>query len=412
MVRYKKYQRKDTRTVISPESECNYEEEKEKINKRLTKEVIESDRKSFIKNILELHDILESHRKGKIDVIDVARGKNILQSLVYLILNDKFYSKILAIRKKLGLPKESFNGEGQYKKWAEKYTRKCSSNLDYKIKELRCEIDRKSGVKSYKNIIRSCGHSIVYKEAKYLVKENRLTLGKDISKLASILMYFITRRLKFEKFFQTTIPMVAEGKFEPLAISFDVDVKEDLDSRVDFCKCEWRVRLYPFTNLTGFEKLLKNFFIREIMHEKNKNSYDKQYMEIQLEELEISKKQRRDKSELSIVDGGNIIILKFLTNFFTKPSRIVKLYKEKYPAIKALMNQKTKAIQKKNLSENFERNLKVYKLRKRGLTYDEISGHMYDTGSDLGDNYVNSLKGELGEFKANVRNALKRKIVF
>lgn len=256
--------------------------------KNLNKDAIEKDRELIINNLMELNDILESHRIRKINKADVPRGKNILQSLVYLILNDKFYADILSIRKKLAILAEGFESERQYRQWAAEYTKK--NSLNFEEKKFHQKILKAGKVRFSKYVLCADGFNRAYEEMKYLVNKYGLANARDESNLATILMYFLTRKLKFEKFFQVIIPMIAERKDESLTAGFDVDAKELPNSHTSFYKCEWKVRLYPFTNITGFKKLLKNYFEREQIHEKNKKLYDEQWVKLQLGKLKINKK--------------------------------------------------------------------------------------------------------------------------
>jgi hypothetical protein len=327
---------------------------------KMNKIVLEKDRDVFIKNIIVLHDILESHRNKEIGNADTARGKNILQSLVYLILNDKFYDEIVEIRKKLGVSVES----------------------------------KKK-----------------YNEAEWLVRKYNLAYDFDVSKLAIILAYLIRNKLEPKKFIQIIIPMISEQRDRLLVSGLDVKVKEFPNTHKDFYKCEWKVCLSPFSIVTDFERNLKDYFIREIIHEKNEDSYNNEWVRLEMNELDINKMKYDKKAELSVIDGRDVLVLKFVTHFFTKPSEIIQLCNERYKQMRLIKKQKIDTIQKKNLSENFERNLRIFILRKYGLTYKELDSQTAIEGMDFS-GLTNSFKGELGEFNRNIQNALRRKIIF
>lgn len=82
-----------------------------------------------------------------------------------------------------------------------------------------------------------------------------------------------------------------------------------------------------------------------------------------------------------------------------------------FPKIKIILRQKAEEIQKKFLSENFYRNYRIFILQKKGLTYKEIDSQTARENLEMS-GITDSIKWELGEFKANIRDSLRRKIIF
>ncbi len=164
-------------------------------------------------------------------------------------------------------------------------------------------------------------------------------------------------------------------------------------------------------------ELFRDFYEREFYSEKNLKDFDLEYLKLKMKRLCI--KENKDKIKkrqgLEVVGWDDFVKVTFTTNFFTKPSDIINLYKkEKYQIQKLLSSREDgiRKIQKLHLTEEFERNYQIWELQRKGMSYDEISACMYDKGKDLGDYYINKIKSELGEFKSNIRDSFNRKIVF
>ncbi|HCU01883.1 TPA: hypothetical protein DIC62_03785 [Candidatus Nomurabacteria bacterium] len=423
MSRAKLYQKRGTKVLVNPEDESIEEAEKhKKIGSK--KNWLELDRDNFIKHLLKLSDIIDrqiSKQTNEAKIYDLSRSKNILQSLVYLILNPIFYREIVKIRKKLKISQCGFQKTNSYKKWAIEYTKKY--DLDYKKRELHYAISKKNKVKQCKDILCSFGYNRVFQEAEWIVKTHKIANKRDATTLTTIVASFITRRLKFDSFVQKVAPIIYENNNSFLVGGFDVKVKELPLSHEDFFKYHWIVKLYPFCNKTEIGSVVKDFFERNMIYEKNEKSCDTGWVKFQINNLKINKKEWMQKSELEIKDGKNIVALKFTSDYFSKPSQIVKLYKEKKDEINEMLRkkeEKLKKIQKKHLGRNFARNYFIYKEymisrdKKTSLQdiYEKIFGEKNDISFDEEKKSFNVVKGELGEFRAYIRDAIKRKIIF
>jgi len=417
MSRHQKYQKKGTKVIVNPEVEANQESEKrERLRNKINDEFLEMDRKIFVENAIEMNGIFEYRRKNKFsDTEMVTRAKNILQSLVYLVLNDDFYNEIKKVRAKISIPLKGFDSKKEYDDWALQYGRKCL----FKNKILLSGKEKETYFMSH-------GYEKVYQETEAFIKKHKLCCSKDIMHLAPIISRFISRKLKFEKFISFVYPSVYEhalhcrmdGKMcEKFQRGFEINVIELEDSDSTFFTSQWSYDIYPFTKLTGMGELFRDFYEREFYSEKNLKDYDLKYLKLKIKRLCVkeNKNKIKKKQGLEVVEQDNFVKVIFTTNFFTKPSDIIKFYKkEKYRIRKLLASkeEKIRKIQKLHIAEKFERNYQIWELQRKGMSYDEISDYMYDNGKDLGDYYVNKIKGELGEFKSNIQNSLNRKIVF
>jgi hypothetical protein len=393
MSQHKKYQKKGTRVFVDADTE--YIEEAEKSQNRVKKssrEFLEADRKAFVENAIEMNDIFEYRRKAKFDDTEIiTRAKNIIQSLVYLVLNDDFYSEIKRIRGRLVIPHSGFDSNKEYDMW--------SSGKDKRA---------------------------VYQEAEKFIGRYKLCYDKDIFNLAPIIEKFISYKLNRDKFSSVVYPSVYEDALHcrvkgnassRFVRGFDIEVNEIENSQTSFFANQWTLIIFPFTKLTGLGEMLRDFYEREFYSEKNLKDYDSKYLKLEMKKLSVkeNKDKIRNKQGLEVIERDDFVKVAFTTNFFTKPSDIINLYKKEKQRIQKLLASKEdriRRIQKLHLTEEFERNYRIWELQKKGMTYDEISSYMFDKDEDLGDSYVNNIKGELGEFKSNIQDSLNRRIVF
>lgn len=393
MSRHKLYQKRGTKAVVDADDEVLSEIDKDK--KRAGKsirEFLEADRKMFVESAIKMNDIFECRRKAKSDDGEIStRAKNILQSLAYLVLNDDFYDEIRRIRGRLIIPYGGFDSDKEYGSW--------SSGKDKKA---------------------------IYQEAEKLIDKHKLCYKKDVINLAPIIKKLISHKMNWDKFSSVVYPSVYEDALHcrikgnassRFVRGFDIEVNEIEDSQTSFFTNQWTLTLFPFTKLTGLGEMLRDFYERAFYSEKNPKDYDLEYLKLRMKKLNI--KENKDKIKkgqgVEVIKQDDFIKVSFTTNFFTKPSDIISLCKKEKPRIQKLLASKEdriRKIQKLHLTEKFDRNYQIWELQKKGMTYGEISAFMYDKDDDLGDFYINKIKGELGEFKANIRDSLNRRIVF
>ncbi len=348
------------------------------VDAKIGKKITERDRSVFLLNLIEFNMMLENHRRNKRNSVFIAKGKNVLQSLSYLILNEVFYEELVLLRGETDIPEKGFDFQKE------------KGNVKYKREQ-------------------------AYEKTENLVKKYKLCNKNDTPMLTKILFFFLVYRMDFDSFFQMMAPMILEREREPILEGLDTKVVEYKNSQYNFFTCKWNYNLFLFSKLTSLEELFVDFLCRELVVETNKKSYDHQYVRFLTKKFNISKEQVKKKEKLNLEDKTNYLLFTFTTTFYTKPKDIRRLYKEKYNEIKEWKEGKEKhlkIIQKKYLSEEFEKNQLIARLRKRGLTYDEVSAYMHDDNKSLGDNYRGRVKIEWAEFKENVNDALKRKIIF
>ncbi|EKE20961.1 MAG: hypothetical protein ACD_7C00413G0001, partial [uncultured bacterium] len=176
-------------------------------------------------------------------------------------------------------------------------------------------------------------------------------------------------------------------------------------------------KLYPFITLTNLGDIFEDFVSKELVIESNEDSYEQKYVDFLAKKFNISENRQKikEKENLEISDKSTYILLIFTTTFFTEAKDVSAMYKSKLKNIQNLIKKKEtdfKKIQKKYLSEKFERNNLISRLRKRGLTYDEVSAYMHYFDVSLGNDYRDKIKVEWAKFNSNIEKALKRKIIF
>ncbi|HRZ34002.1 MAG TPA: hypothetical protein P5548_03850 [Candidatus Moranbacteria bacterium] len=392
MSRHKFYQGRGTKAVIDADVEVLSEIDKDKKRAgKSSREFLESDRKVFVENAIEMNGIFEYRRKKFSDTEIVTRAKNILQSLVYLVLNDEFYDEVRKVRGRMAIPFSGFNSDKEYSSWL--------SGKDTKA---------------------------IYREAEKLIYRHKLCYEKDVINLAPIIEKLISYKLNWDKFSSVVYPSVYEDALHcrvkgnassRFVRGFDIEVNGIEDSQTSFFTSQWTLTIFPFTKLTGLGEMLRDFYEREFYSEKNPKDYNLEYLKLEMKKLNVrgNKDKIMKRQGLEVIAQDDFVKVTFTTNYFTKPSDIISLYKREKPRIQKSLTSREdriRKIQKLHLTEKFERNYRIWELQKKGMTYGEISTSMYDEDNDLGDFYVDKIKGELGEFKANIRDSLNRRIVF
>ena len=395
------------------------------INSKTGNSIVSKDRSVFLLNLIELNNIVEKNRIGEKNTIAITKSKNVLQSLSYLILNDIFYKEIIHIRKELGIPCEGFIVKEGDAKVEEVIFGNCTWYVS----------------RSYKYKYDS---NKAYEKIKKLIGKYGLCRKNDLAELAHILTMFLAYQMDFYSFFQMIAPKILGKEKKSIMVGLDTKLKEYKDSSNNFFTCEWGYKIYPFTNLTNLEKLFSNFLKRELMTEqgfkkytsflskkfKNENEknnwklkngisdcYEVDYMNFLAKKFKVyeNRKLIKSKEKLEVCNKKDFVLLAYTTNYFTKTSDVIKLYKNKLKIIKSLLKQiesHNKINHIKYLSEHFEENHLIARLRKRNLTYDEVSAFMYANRKGLGDSYRNRIKVEWSDFNANIKKALQHKIVF
>lgn len=442
MSRAKKYEKRGSLETVKPDDQAL--EEPEEIRwalKRKEKKPLESDRLTFVENAIRLNEEIENQRKKKTNEI-MTRAKNILQSLVYLVLNEDFYTEIEKARKNLGIPESGFHSKKRYEVWAIEYGKKNHPNRG----------DLFLMGQYGEEYFYSFGYKAVEREAELIVRKRKLCFEKDVINLVPAIYSFMSRSLKFEEFFPRFYSIVCENalycktggelndRFMP---GFDVTVVELENSKSRFFTNQWSYKLFPFTRITNIRELFRDFFKRNFYYEKDIKDFDPNYLEMMKKEFDAEKNRNKIKKaeSLKISDEKDYILLTFTTNFFTKPSDVINLCRKEKKKIGNLLKSKENKVrdfQKLHLGEEFERNCKIYTLGmvKSGIMglhsiADEVFGEPVDvipvkgnltgfynshkhkdipTRNEKKD--FNSVKGELGKFKAKIRDILKRKIVF
>jgi len=268
---------------------------------------LDKDREEYVKKIIEILD--KSKPNSYI--------KNLLQSFVYLILNDDFNNEILKIREVL----EKDSLDEQAKKFV------TGNNLSYERYEPFI-------VELIKNYI--------------ILKDIPMETLNDKSLIYN----------RFVGGFDFPEPKI--GK----------------ENSKDFDRIQWEVYFQPTDNLTQFKRSLERYFVWmmdfhfkeyykselfKISNRKNSrkyNSYDKKSAEIKL----IPKKDK--------------LIIRFVSYLNTKTKEIERLFDMRKAKIMEFCKKKTE-LQEDNRAYLFSKNIKIYLLHRNGYTVSEIISVFY-----------------------------------
>jgi hypothetical protein len=242
--------------------------------------------------------------------------KNLIQSLIYLTLNDDFQQAIVRVRRKLKIPDDGFESIEAYEKW--------------RNRERAKQLNR---------------------EASDFVRENKLTYDRLEPLLIEIIHQYI-RLVKIDypdnKYEDEHLQMIdrfckrATSSYGRIVSGFDVpDPVLGKQNTDDFDKVWWEVYVQPSDNLTRFRKILQSYFGR-MMRYHFKDYLDSGLFRIANKKV-IGYWNRRIQKQIKmnvIQDNENLrVILKYQTFFNTKTKEVLREYDRQRKAIRKFQKQ-------------------------------------------------------------------------
>ncbi|MFZ2193166.1 MAG: hypothetical protein WAV31_02895 [Candidatus Moraniibacteriota bacterium] len=286
---------------------------------KIKRESLDIARKIYIEKIIK--NLEENKFTSDID--------NLMQSFVYLILNDKFHRNIKRLRKSQNIAPSGFLSDEKYQKW------KSKNKLDALYLATTDFIEK---------------NNLSYKRLRPIVTEmiKDYILGKDF--IPQTHYSLINKRFSYHSFIG----------------GFDVpDPKIIKDDAKNFYKIFWEVYIQPTDNLSQFKKSLKKYFVW--------------FMDFNFKDgvFEFDVKVNMKKTaELLITTNDSNLILQFISYSNTKTREIEKLFKQNKKKISEL-HKKIKKLQKEHKALNFSRKIKHYLCYLDGLSPSKAEWQLY-----------------------------------
>jgi hypothetical protein len=259
---------------------------------------------------------------------------NLMQSFVYLILNDKFHRNIRKIRKSNLIALNGFIENKKYENWKNKE----------RLNKLYSEVA---------NFITK--NNLSYVRYKPLIAEliKDYVLGKEFAPQAHISL--VNNHFNYHNFVG----------------GFDVpDPKIGRDSKI-----HWEVYLQPTDNLTQFKRSLKTYFVW-FMNDNFNDSIVANTYETFKQRLFGANVRLKTPAELSISLSNMIINLMFISYPNTKTKEIERLFSKNQKRIMEIQ-KKLKKTQKENKAIYFGRKIKHYFCYLDGLSPSEAEWELY-----------------------------------
>lgn len=255
---------------------------------------------------------IDEHRKGHIEMlIDYLRQekssagvKNLIQSFIFLILNDDFHAEILKIRKKYGIPLFGFDSQNQFDVWNTKKDKT----------------------------------SALYEEVGAFLAKHKLTYKKFVPLISNIIIQYIclikldyadkkiksAHIAKLKAYFTN-----ASNNYGKIVGGFDApDPKFGKNNTDDFDKIWWEFYFYPSDNMVQFKQNLEKYFVWMMGFHCN-DCHNQRFFEISNADV-IEKYNPRIKKqiiiEISQEDGR--VALKFQTYLNTTTKELMRAFEK------------------------------------------------------------------------------------
>lgn len=269
-----------------------------------------------------IREPVDEYRKGHIDMfLEYLRKekpkpgtKNLVQSLVYLMLNDKFHSEIIKIRKKFGIPFLGFDSQNQFDDWSTKD----------KISKL-------------------------YEDIGIFLKKHELTYEKFIPLVSKIFVQYVclikldyadkkiksAHVAKLKAYFANI-----SNDYGKVVGGFDVpDPKFGKNNTNDFDKVWWEFYLYPSDNMVKFRQNLKKYFVWMMgFHYKDHvNEITEEFFKFSNRQV-IENYSPRIKKQIiiEVVQEDGRISLKFQTYLNTTTKELMRAFERKQKELQEL----------------------------------------------------------------------------
>lgn len=279
---------------------------KNKPKYKIQRKPLDEARKNYIEKIIKILG------ENKLD----SYIENLLQSFVYLILNDDFHSEILRIRKELKVSED----DTEYEKW------KSKEKLE-----------------------------ILYKKSQDLINKHQLSYERHNPLIVEFIKNYILLKIM-----PVNSLKKKSGNYNEFVGGFDVpDPKLGKKSSKNFDKIQWEFYFQPTDNVTQFKKSLKKYFVWMM------NFHFKEYYKSELFEVSNRKNLRkynvynRKSAEIRLVPQKDKLIIKFTSYLNTKTKEIERLFKISKPKILKFQKE-LRSLQKDSRAYLFSEKIKQY----------------------------------------------------
>lgn len=341
---------------------------------RIERKPLNEVRKKYIWKIVEN---LENQKFG-------ADIKNLMQSFVYLILNDKFQKHILELRDSLLIPENGCLKNEWYKQW----------NTNENRKEVEQE--------AKKFILK---HKLCYKQHEPLV-------------IDIISRYILLKDFEPQDEAELTGKKLGYVSYHSFVGGWDVpDPFLGKENTKDFDKVLWEIYVHPTDNLTRVRNSLRHYFAW-MMPYHFKNGFDQQWFERKNRDVIKNWNPRLKKPiklSLSPQRKKARVALKFQSYLNTKTKDILREF-DKYRSKIRIFQKELKSGQIDKRELTFDKKIKHYFQYLEGLSpakveWENRKNKMPEERRDLRfKKRINQIKTSYNEVRKNVDRAFKIKL--
>lgn len=279
---------------------------KNKPKYKIQRKPLDEARKNYIEKIIKILG------ENKLD----SYIENLLQSFVYLILNDDFHSEISKIRKDLKVPEN----DTEYAGWKSKE----------KLEAL-------------------------YKKSQDLIDEYQLSYERHKPLVVEFIKNYILLKIM-----PVNSLKEKSGNYNKFVGGFDVpDPKLGKENSKNFDKIQWEVYFQPTDNATQFKKSLEKYFVWMM------NFHFKEYYKSEIFKVTNRKNSRKynaynkKSAEIKLIPRKDKLIIKFASYLNTKTKEIERLFDINKPKIFEFQ-KKSKNLQKDSRVYMFSEKFKQY----------------------------------------------------
>lgn len=331
---------------------------KNKPKYKIQRKPLDKARKNYIEKIIKILG------ENKLD----SYMENLLQSFVYLILNDDFHSEILRIRKELKVSED----DTEYEKW------KSKEKLE-----------------------------VLYEKSQNLINEHRLSYERHNPLIVEFIKNYILLKIISINSLKTK-----SWSYNGFVGGFDApDPKIGKENSKYFDKIQWEVYLQPTDNITQFKRSLEKHFVWMM------NFHFKEYYKSELFEVSNKKNSRKYNSynkkpaEIKLIPKKNKLIIKFISYLNTKTKEIERLFEINKSKVFEFQKE-SRGLQKDNRAYLFSEKIKQYIFFLDGYSASKFEKKFYPRVNEQ--NYYSkkyeSIRTNIKEMNKNVSQAFGRKL--
>lgn len=286
---------------------------KNKPKYKIQRKPLDEARKNYIEKIIKILG------ENKLD----SYMENLLQSFVYLILNDDFHNEILRIRRELKISENS----AEYEKW------KSKEKLE-----------------------------VLYEKSQDLINEHRLSYERHKPLIVEFIKNYILLKIISINSLKTK-----SWSYSGFVGGFDApDPKIGKENSKDFDKIKWEVYFQPTDNVTQFKRSLEHYFVWMMDY------HFKEYRQSELFNVSNKKNLRKynaynkKSAEIKLIPKKDKLIIKFTSYLNTKTKEIERLFDINKPKVFEFQKE----------SKGFQRDNRAYLFSKKIENYlDYLEGH-------------------------------------